>query len=278
MSTKMKAIISELAKTLGVPVRKINIRDPNVFHREQGSIAGSTESLSFTEAVRFECESFKAEIRGNGSYLVLELKAALNVGTWSINEPDQITLTRRVQNASADEVGSLFAIGAKLSPEAERILQQEAFRSLLKKLDLGSHESLHFYKNAVAYYALSSDAAKFLERTNIICRFVAEITQRKRASQAVDLPKPFSELNDCAQEWAISDDIERGEAIEGASAEKLKKLVERVDPMMSKINAYLDDHSGEKEAVLASLAETASEAKLVLEQLDGAHYGRKHSR
>ena len=275
MSTKTQATIFELAKTLDTPVRKINMRDPNVYHREQGSITGSPESLSFREAVRFECESLKAEIRGNGSYLVLELKATLNAGTWSINEPDQITLTRKVQNTSVGDVGSLFAVGAKLSKEAEQIVHQEAFRSLLKTLDLGSHESLHFYKNAVTYYALSTDAAKFLERTNIICRFVAGITQRTRTSQTVDLPQPFAVLNAYAQEWAISDDIEREEAIEGASAEKLRKLVERVDPMMPEINAFLDTHSGEKEAVLASLAETASEAKLVLKQLDSAHYGGK---
>ncbi|ADV80955.1 hypothetical protein [Terriglobus saanensis] len=275
MNTKTQVIISDLAKMLGVHVRKINMRDPNVFHRERGSIAEDPEILSFTEAVRFECESFKAEIRGNGSYLVLELKAALNGGTWSVNAPDQITLTRRVQNVFAGDIGSLFAVGARLSPEAEQIIQQEAFQSLLKELKLGPHESLHFYKNAVTYYALSVDTAKFLERMNFICRFVAGIAQPKKTLQTIDLPRPFAELNDCAQEWAISDDAERAGAIEAASTEKLRRLVEKIDPMVREINAYLDTHSGEKEAVLASLAETASEAKLALEQEDRAHHDRK---
>lgn len=266
MSTESQTIISEFAKTLGVPVRKINMRDPNVFQREQGDSAGSAESLAFREAIRFECEALQAEIRGNGRYLVLELKAALDAGAWSINEPDQITLTRRVQNPP---IGSaLFASGAMLSPKANEIVHLDAFQSLLKELDLGERESLHFYKNAAVYYARSSSAANFLNRTRTICRFVAGITQaQKTASRHVELPESFADLDECAQEWAISDDTERAEALESASAEALRKLVELVSPRLPSINEYLSNHSGEKEAALGSLAETVSEAQILLQQI-----------
>ena len=266
MSTEMQTtIISELAKMLGVAVRKINMRDPNVFQREQGDRARNAESLAFREAIRFECEALQAEIRGNGRYLVLELKAAPNAGSWSINEPDQITLTRAVENPSVGP--TVFASGAVLSRKAIEIIQLETFQSLLKELDMKAGESLNFYKNAVVYYARSGDASKFLERTNAICHFVAGLTgPEKTELRKVDLPEPFADLNDCAQEWAISDDTERAEALEKASVEDLKALVKRVAPRLSSINEYLDTHSGETDAALGSLAEAVSEAQLALQQ------------
>jgi len=256
-------IISELSKTLGVPVRKVNVRDPNIFHREQNDIERTPESVAFREAVRFECEAMKAEIRSNGSYLVLELKADLDAGAWSINEPDQIALTRRIENTSIDI--PIFASGTLLSAKATEIIHQDAFQSLLKELNLGARESLHFYKNAVVYYARSVDAAKFLERTKALCRFIAGITRpQKTGLRHVDLPEPFADLNEYAQEWAISDDTERAEALENASAEVLRNLIERVAPRLPSINEYLNTHSGEKEAALGSLAETVSEAQIAL--------------
>ena len=257
-------IISELARMLGVAVRKINMRDPNVFQREQGDPARNAESLAFRESIRFECEALQAEIRGNGRYLVLELKAAPNAGSWSINEPDQITLTRAVQNPSVGP--AVFASGI-LSPKAIDIIQREAFQSLLKQLDMNAGESLNFYRNAVVYYARSGDASRFLERTNAISRFVAGLTGHEKAERRpVALPEPFADLNDCAQEWAISDDTERAEALEKASLEDLKYLVKRVAPRLLSINKYLDTHSGETDAALGSLAETVSEAQIALHQ------------
>jgi hypothetical protein len=106
-----------------------------------------------------------------------------------------------------------------------------------------------------------------LERTNAVCHFVAGLTGSENTElRKVDLPEPFADLNDCAQEWAISDDTERTEAIEKASVEDLKALVERVAPRLSSINEYLDTHSGEKDAALGTLAETVSEAQIALHQ------------
>ena len=253
-------IISELSKTLDVPVRNINVRDPNIFQREQNDIERTPESLAFREAVRFECEAMRAEIRSNGSYLVLELKADLNAGVWSINEPDQIARTRKIENTSIDI--PVFASGTMLSAKAREIIHQNAFQ---KELNLGARESLHFYKNAIVYYARSVDASKFLERTKALCRFIAETTRPwKTELRHVDLPEPFADLKEYAQEWAISDDTERSEALKNASADVLRNLIERVAPRLPSINEYLNTHSGEKEAALGSLAETVSEAQIAL--------------
>jgi hypothetical protein len=256
--------ITELGKALGVPIRRVNVRDPNVFQREQET-EKKPENLPFKEAVRFEYGGIKAEIRGNGSYLVSELKTNLDTGVWSINQPDRIVLTHKVQNSPIES--SIFAATAMLSAQATEIIHHVAFQSLLKELDLGPRDSLHFYRNAVVYYARTADAAKFLKRTNALCRLVAGITSpQEKVSRHVDLPEPFADLTEYAQAWAISDDTERAEALENAPTEVLRKLIEHVAPRLSSINEYLDTHSGERAAALGSLAETVSEAQIAIQQ------------
>ena len=266
MSTQaQKNILPELAKLLDVPVRKVNLRDPNVFQREQGSSGGNAEALAFREAVRFECEGLKAEIRGNGLYLVLDIKADLNAGTWSVNAPDQISMTRRVQSpVPIEESWPIFATGAELPPKAREVVLSGAFQKLVVQLKLRDRESLHFYKNAALYYARPVDAAEFLGLTRSICRFVSEIGTAKTATRTVELPAPFADRSEYAQ-WAISDDGLRGEAIESASVETLKELVDRVGPRLPSINAHLSTHFGEKEAALGNLAETVAEAQIALQ-------------
>jgi hypothetical protein len=133
---------------------------------------------------------------------------------------------------SLHELGGSAVFASRiLSPKAIDIIQREAFQSILKQLDMSAGESVNFYKNAVVYYARSGDASKFIERTKAISRFVAGLTGAdKMELRPVVLTEPFADLNDCAQEWAISDDTERAEALEKASLEDLKSLVERVAP------------------------------------------------
>jgi hypothetical protein len=255
-------IMSEVAGVLGARVRQVNRIDPNVYHREN-NIDSDPETLAFREAVRFQCESMKADISSNGSYLVLELKADLELGVWSVNEPDRIFMTRMTRVSS---IGCpVFAAGAVLSPDAAAIVHQSGFEALLGELDLGARESLHFYRNGVRYYAKLTEVTTFLRRVRFLSRFVAGIANlASQGSRHVDLPEPFSDLADLARAWAISDDEERAEALEGASAEDLKMLVERLAPRLARINEYLDSHISDSAAALGSLAEAACEAQIAL--------------
>ncbi len=260
-----KNSIPKLAEMLGAKVRKINFRDPNVFARERNSSRLHAADLLFTEAVKFECGDLKAEIKSNGLYLLLEVKADLDLGTWSVNEPDLIT------NPSKSEVASqypdqrpIYAPGGKLPPEAERIAESDVLLRVLTSLNLEQRESLNFYKNALVYYSRLTSANQFLERSRALCHFAGDIASTGRPASAVVLPEPFSDLSDCAQQWAISDDTRREEAIESASTETLESLVARVGPRLPSINAYLDTHSGEEGAALSNLAETVAEAQIVL--------------
>jgi hypothetical protein len=78
----------------------------------------------------------------------------------------------------------------------------------------------------------------------------------------IKLPVEFSNLQELADSFAISDDLMRSQRIEKASTEELRQLVDAVWPRLASINDYLDGHNDESACLLGSLAEIACEAQL----------------
>ena len=78
----------------------------------------------------------------------------------------------------------------------------------------------------------------------------------------MQLPEGFSDLQSLADSFAISDDLKREERLETASPSDLRRLVDRVWPRMTEINAYLDEHDDEPACLLAALAEAACEVQI----------------
>lgn len=78
----------------------------------------------------------------------------------------------------------------------------------------------------------------------------------------MNLPAEFSDLQELANSFAISDDKIRDERVSSASSTDLRQLVDRVWPRMDAINAYLDDHDDEPACLLGSLAEAVCEVQL----------------
>ena len=78
----------------------------------------------------------------------------------------------------------------------------------------------------------------------------------------MQLPEEFSDLQDLADSFAMSDDVKRGERVEAASPSELRELVDRVWPRMGAINAYLDEHDDEPACLLGTLAEAACEVQI----------------
>jgi len=259
--------MTALAATFDASVRKINHRDPNVANR-----LDATVDKIFQEAIRFRWKCLPTEIRFNGSLAVLESKIDFNVGVWSINYPDQIMMTKQSQTKPIMvERWPLFVAGF-LSSRANTIWHSQSFRDALNTLALGRSESLHFYRNAVAFYAEASDASTFTQRVETLLTFLERYAPTESESdRTVQIPAAFQDLKDIAQAWVISDDITRSETVENSSTEDLRRLVERVMPRINEINEYLKVHFDEESAALGALAEAASEAKL---RLDRTHYER----
>jgi hypothetical protein len=79
---------------------------------------------------------------------------------------------------------------------------------------------------------------------------------------SMKLPDEFSDLQDLADSFAISDDVKRVEHIESASPAELRRLVDSVWPRMGAINAYLDEHDDEPACLLGCLAEATCEVQM----------------
>lgn len=82
------------------------------------------------------------------------------------------------------------------------------------------------------------------------------------------LPVDFHHLIPLIQKWAIADDSDRDDLISPTTG-SLQKLVDQVQPYLTKIDSYLDSYGGRPltpEAIaLGKLAESALEAKGHLE-------------
>ncbi len=76
------------------------------------------------------------------------------------------------------------------------------------------------------------------------------------------LPDEFADLQDLANIFAISDDVERDRVEASVSQQQKQDLVSRVWPRMDAINTWLDAHDDEKAHLLGRLAEAACEVQL----------------
>ncbi len=126
-------------------------------------------------------------------------------------------------------------------------------------------EALHFYRNALILYARDEDLSSLLVRRMVA---LAEVIPADNDASDIELPAQFADLANILKDWGISDDVERSDKIEGASAQELRQLLAMVEPRMGPINSYL---SGAREspasnaaANLGSLVEATLEAKAAL--------------
>jgi hypothetical protein len=78
-------------------------------------------------------------------------------------------------------------------------------------------------------------------------------------SDQIRLPAKFSDLQPLADQFAISDDVERSATTDEASLEERRNLVHTVRPHLAAIDTYLNDHDDESAHLLGRLAEAAVE-------------------
>jgi hypothetical protein len=80
------------------------------------------------------------------------------------------------------------------------------------------------------------------------------------------LPVEFSDLQDLADLFAVSDDLKRGEGTDAASIAERRRLVDAVWPRLDGINRYLDIHDDDSAHLLGRLAEAACEVAIEVGQ------------
>jgi hypothetical protein len=81
-------------------------------------------------------------------------------------------------------------------------------------------------------------------------------------SESTKLPVEFSDLQDLADLFAISDDVKRSQNTEAAALPEQRRLVDTVWPRLEAINKYLDAHDDDSAHLLGRLAEAACEVAI----------------
>jgi hypothetical protein len=81
-------------------------------------------------------------------------------------------------------------------------------------------------------------------------------------SESTKLPAEFSDLQQLADRFAVSDDVDRDATTTSASDEERRLLVDTISPRFDAINAYLDHHDDEPAHLLGRLAEAACEVSI----------------
>ena len=80
------------------------------------------------------------------------------------------------------------------------------------------------------------------------------------------LPAEFSDLQDLADLFAISDDLERSRLTATSTFADLRRLVDNVWPRLNATNIYLDQHDDASAHLLGRLAESACEVAIEIGQ------------
>jgi hypothetical protein len=82
------------------------------------------------------------------------------------------------------------------------------------------------------------------------------------------LPAEFSDLQNLADLFAISDDLRRTTQAGAASVADQRRLVDTIWPRLGAINKYLDGHDDDSAHLLGRLAEAACEVAIEIGEPD----------
>jgi hypothetical protein len=83
-----------------------------------------------------------------------------------------------------------------------------------------------------------------------------------------ELPAEFSDLQDLADLFAISDDLRRAKQLGGASMADQRRLVDAIWLGLGAINKYLNGHEDASSHLLGRLAEAACEVAIEIGEPD----------
>jgi hypothetical protein len=87
-------------------------------------------------------------------------------------------------------------------------------------------------------------------------------------SDYAKLPAEFSDLQDLADLFAVSDDLRRAIQAGAASMADQRRLVDTIWPRLGAINRYLGDHDDASAHLLGRLAEAACEVAIEIDEPD----------
>lgn len=277
MSLKQnQSIVTNLAKEFRGKRKVLNCFDANVCKSDfKPSRPHETEYLPgdlFEFEVRFQFGEHKFRASANNEFISLELRLEDVVCSpiFTLNRPDRVMLIKTPVKQVKQLSRQVYASDNSAAAGVSTWLNTPSNLECLQTFSLGENDSLHVYANQLRTYLHNPSQDKVVAMLPLLQKLVSHL--HLKSEDIVDfntLPEQFRQLKPLMEKWAVSDDQERSVLVDEASQQALKKLVQAVSPHMEAINTFLDSFENrplsDAAALLGTLAECATEAKLRLE-------------
>jgi hypothetical protein len=222
--------IEELSGFFGKKSKTQKIYNPNIQDN-------SEKTLVIDKQLRF---------REFSRYISIEITINTTIAV-SINIPDKICLINKPLK--------IKGFPYRLYYDNEFADNPDSFLTdnigLFKDLNLSDKESMIIYKNQICFFANKTrDFIELIDKLKMISKSLP--TEDKRIIDLKGLPESLKILVPLTEKLSESDDELRNELIETLSSDDKKSIIDKVEPLITHLNDYLDDF---KENSLTEIAQ-----------------------
>jgi hypothetical protein len=257
MMAEHPGMLEILARSVGARVESCQHFNPNVgeWARQQ---------------VRTRLGGYRVTVSCADSRVAIEVKGFETQISFSVNDVDRVCLLNRPLDMAVVGLACPVFVAATSGGEAGTWIQQPENVSLVSRLHLEAGESLQVYRNAVVLIGRPERATR--DAVLSLCRLADRLRERD-VPGLVDglsfspqaLPWELRHLEDLIRRFATGDDVLREELLASASAEEREELRTRVDPLVPRINEFLDSFGSRpltnEATLIARLAEAVDELR-----------------
>lgn len=244
--------LTPLAKSLGGEVRPCEHINDNV------------GEVQYQE-LRAKRRGFRIRVGINKSRVECTVMALDTAIAFSVNQSDQVMryfepLNRALPGLTLPVFSSERYLGSVAA-----WLQVREHAALVTALHLAADESLHVARNGL--YLVGRPSRASMQTIEQLCD-LAEVLRTASDPELIDgltfdpekVPVNLRALEPLARRFAVGDDELRTELLADATPHEREQLSQRVTPLLSRIDAFLDTSGESDEAILLGrLAEAACE-------------------
>jgi len=232
---------------------------------ESAALSAKREPELFSHRLWTKLDGFRLQVYASEHLIRVSMDAPFEA-VLSINRRDFLRGTEPTNLVIPDSGFPVFARDdSDLESDVFGLLTKDRRAvALINRVILDHNDSLHMYRGGLVLYLFeTASPERVLSVINDLLALTRMLGGRHVPKQPVELPKQFCDLQELASKWTISDDVERDDAITGASDDDLAALVRAVKPRLPEINSFLDRPDDTTDLGWLALSAVEAEQELV---------------
>lgn len=195
--------------------------------------------------VRSRLRGYRVAALLSQSRVEIEVKGLDTQVSFSLNAPDRVCLLNRPLRTPLAGLSCPVFVAGPSAQATTAWLQASENVVLLSRFRLSPAESLQVYRNAVV---LIGEVERANEQTIAMVCDVADRVRDRADDDVIDglpfvvdkLPPDLQSLSPLVRRFAVGDDAIRGDLMSEASEVERAELRAQVEPLLPRINAFLD--------------------------------------